>query len=158
MKPEHKELVSELFCQIFEQTAFMFGDPADEPEEQLAAPEAELVKAQMDFDGPISGHVELAAPLALCTALSANIQGLDEDDPEAEAQALDAIKEMLNIFCGQALTALAGEEAVFHLSIPELQTINAAAWDALRAGEETLGFLIDDHPVLLQASWNGSLE
>jgi CheY-like chemotaxis protein len=51
---------------------------------------------------------------------------LAEDDLVRE-RALDSLKEMLNVTCGQLLTSFAGEGPVFDLSIPTVAELDGTA-------------------------------
>ena len=52
--------------------------------------------------------------------VSANMLGTDEDSDDASEASIDALKEALNIFCGNLLTEMAGEEPVFDLGTPQV--------------------------------------
>ena len=54
------------------------------------------------------------------TELSANMLGVDDQDTDRE-QRLDALKETINILCGNLLPALAGKEAVFDIGAPKIE-------------------------------------
>jgi hypothetical protein len=58
----------------------------------------------------------------LLAPLANNMLGLecDQDSP-TYAQQIDALKEMLNVACGNLLPELAGTQAVFNLSAPQFQ-------------------------------------
>jgi len=57
---------------------------------------------------------------------------------------------MLNIACGSILAALFGETATFDIHPPLVSSHPVEAWSALVQDPNTLGFLVDDAPMLLQ--------
>ncbi|MEN6624722.1 MAG: chemotaxis protein CheX [Candidatus Sumerlaeia bacterium] len=149
----HDEALSATFCRVIEQLAFMFAEPAEK--EAIPTPDGECVSVAMRFEGALAGGLRLAVPAAMCGELAGNMLGMDPDDEQAIAKGLDALKELLNVICGNILTDIAGEEAVFSLSIPTSQALTAAEWAAFQAEPATLGFQVDEHPALLQLAVKG---
>jgi hypothetical protein len=86
----------------------------------------------------------------MCTDVAANVLGLDPDDKEAKQRGTDAIKELLNVTCGHILTMVAGERAVFDVGVPKVSVLKQGDWEILLSFPETLGFRIDDKPVLMR--------
>ncbi|HPO15431.1 MAG TPA: response regulator [Candidatus Hydrogenedentes bacterium] len=145
-KPE--ELLKKTFTHVLEQYAFLFGDPLEEsgPPSEIGA----CLCATMEFVGPINGTLALAMPAMLCQELASNVLGLESDDAATEAAAADALKELLNITCGNLLTALAGDQVIFDLSVPEIQSFSNEQWQAWRAVSDTVAFTVEDELVLLR--------
>ena len=150
MQVEQNELVSDVFCEVLEKLAFMFGEAVEK--EELASDTSEYIRAMMSFTGAMSGKLGLVVPKEMCPEIAANVLGMDPDDELVAAQAIDALKEVLNVVCGNVLTALAGERAMFDLSVPEISTLNAAEWTTTLHEPQTWAFLVDDIPVLLELS------
>jgi chemotaxis protein CheX len=147
MTSEQLEKLADVFRNILETQAFMFGElvaPAD-----LPAAKGEFLEARMTFAGPTSGSVLLATTRPACVELAANTLGI-EPDAAAAAQAEDALKELLNITCGSSLTEIAGTKPVFDLSVPEVRSIASDRWQALKAEKDALAFNVDEFPVLLK--------
>lgn len=151
MQTEQKELIGGVFCEVLEQLAFMFGEPADK--DDLPSAGCQYVQAKMTFAGQRTGSVSLAVPDEMCLELAANILGTEPGQGLDAQQATDALKEVLNVVCGHFLTALAGEEPVVNLSVPSTSQLDTVGWTALRDDPETIPFLVDDSPVLLRLSW-----
>ncbi len=152
MQTEQAEKLAETFCRILETQAFMFGEGVEG--DALPVPSGELLEARMTFTGPREGLVLLAAPRDMCVELAGNTLGI-EPDATAAAQAEDALKELLNVTCGSALTEIAGTKPVFDLSVPEMRVLDGAGWGALKDQAETLCFTVDDYPVLLRLEMEG---
>lgn len=148
MLNEHEVLAKEVFCDVAEKTAFMFANPLDKGDlEEAGGP---CVQVVMHFTGAMKGSVSIAAPEGMKSELTANILGVDVDNPTVVAQADDALKELLNVTCGNLLTAIAGDGPIFDLSLPETIALEEGAWQRLVDDDETIAFDMDDHPVLLR--------
>lgn len=129
MNNEFTELVENVFCDVFENLAFMFGELVDKGE--LLSPGTELIQASMSFSGAQTGEIILVVPDEMCPEIAANVLGLDPDEDKVHELAADALKEMINIICGQLLTEIAGEKPIFDLSVPTIQKIDPLEWSEL---------------------------
>jgi chemotaxis protein CheY-P-specific phosphatase CheC len=143
-----KKILTDVFGNAAESFAYMFAEP-HEGVEAPPAPESAL-KVNMSFHGAFSGELVLLVPETLCPAIAANALGLEPEDDEAASGARDALKELLNVTCGQLLTALAGEEPVFDLTVPEVSILEEGDWEAYCAVPGSVLFSLEDEPVILQ--------
>ncbi|HEY6564423.1 MAG TPA: chemotaxis protein CheX [Pirellulaceae bacterium] len=141
------QLLREVFSKVLEKQAFIF---AEEMEIGDMVDGGDWVEASMSFRGPFDGNLSLALSKPAELEIAANFLGKDADDPEVARFAEDSLKEILNVVCGHALTALAGENPVFDLSIPEVRPVPTSDWSALAARPGTLGFDVEGHPALLR--------
>ena len=148
MDDSRRATIIAVFSDVMEQMAFMFAEAAEE-EEAPSMGDTGLVQAVMGFEGPFHGTLELVVPRAICEELAANVLGLEPDDEMVTHAPFDALKELLNITCGNLLTALAGETPVFDLTIPEVKQLEGNAWNALRTRPGAVYCLVDSYPVLL---------
>jgi CheY-specific phosphatase CheX len=121
----------------------------------------------MGFDGPFKGSLALAVPEPFGGQVAANVLGLDMDDPKTENGtvcqtetncAVDALKELLNVTCGNLLTAIAGDEPVFDLTVPEVTLLSEDEWRATPGLPDAVGFLVEDWPVFLRLTLQGEAE
>ena len=147
MNNDSRELIKNVFCDILERVAFLFGDPVEKCE--LEGGLQKYMCANIDFAGPESGHVALVVPAELCEEIAANVLGLEPDDELVQEGAGDALKELLNVTCGHLLTSLLGTTMVFDLSSPVTETLDEMAWKNMLAQPETVGVRVDESPVLL---------
>ena len=147
MKIDLQQKLGEVLENVLEQFAFMFCEPTT-PDE-MPEPSGDLLHASMQFNGPSTGKLDMMTPRSLAIELAANAMGIDEDD-EAAAGASDALRELLNIICGQMLTALAGDEPVFDITIPDVTVCDHVAWKELVSDERTGFFMVEDYPFLLR--------
>ncbi len=149
MAIEYRDMIARVFIDVTEKMAYMFGDvvPADELPD--VPRDAGFVKVSMEFSGPSGGLLTLAVPEKMCSELAANVLGLDSNDERAEEAAHDALKEILNVTCGNFLTEMAGEESVFDLTVPEMTLIGKEVWRELLASEEAVTVIIDAFPSVI---------
>jgi len=148
MLTEQSELVAQVFCEVLEKLAFMFGEPAGK--EKSVPTEPAYIQTKMTYTGQTRGMLALTVPASLCPHIAANVLGIDPDDERAVAASLDALKEVLNVTCGHVLTALAGETPVFDLSVPRTSTLDAGQWTELLERPGAVALSVDDSVVLLQ--------
>lgn len=152
MNDDRIRKMTDVFCDVLERLAFTFGDPT--PKRELPRLHEPCFAAEMTFSGSQSGALALVVPESMCPELAANILGMDKDDEMAVQCVHDALKELLNIICGQLLTAVAGEEPVFDLSVPQTTRCTPEQWAAWFDDPETVAFLVEDSPALLKFSMN----
>jgi len=120
------EIFAGILAATLENMAFIFTEELLE-EDVLAEPGKCLV-VEMRFRGPHRGRVNLAVQYPLSEELARNMLGIDEEEELKEAMAHDALKEILNMACGQFLTTRFGSKPVFDLTIPEVKEMEAKSW------------------------------
>jgi CheY-specific phosphatase CheX len=77
--------------------------------------------ARVEFTGPFGGLMHLAITEDMLRPLAANMLGIDVDEELPEGvRREDALKELLNVTCGNLLPRIGGNEAVFHIAAPTL--------------------------------------
>ncbi|MCW8130061.1 MAG: chemotaxis protein CheX [Planctomycetota bacterium] len=148
MSAEACKTLETVFPDILQQAAFAFGEPSAPGD--LPFPEDGLLGG-IRFSGSSAGSVQIAAPTALAGELAANALGLEPGDELVPGHAEDALRELLNIVCGNLLTAWAGEKAVFDLTPPEVAPLTEAAWKDLAGSPNVRAFIVDGmHSVMLR--------
>jgi len=147
MTENRKALLSRVFTEVLEQMAFMFADAVD-AEVPPPAPETPLL-AHMTFRGAMTGRLALAVSVDMCPEVAANLLGTEPEEAVDPKISRDALKELLNVTCGHVLTALAGDEPVFDLTVPQVEELSEVAWTAMATTPDTAALLVDDYPVLL---------
>lgn len=152
----HSKMLSEIFCSVLENQAYMFGEPIEEGEE-IPPASGDYLQARMRFMGPFRGELSLTVPAEVCPEIAANVLGLEPDDERVAESSEDALKELLNVTCGQVLTALAGEDPVFDLTVPEVKAVDDGQWESLLASSDTAAFIVEDAPVLLHLDTEGDI-
>lgn len=99
----------------FEELALLF------PEHQLSDEQAAApldIAVSVDFRGPFNGRLVLEVSKAILPLAAGNMLG--EHEGKQPPLQRDALGELANVVCGNVLPAIAGQEAVFHLSAPKL--------------------------------------
>lgn len=142
------ELIRDVFAKVLEKQVFIFADESSA--DDLPEGDGDWVEARMSFHGPFGGSLSLAMPKVAELDIAANFLGKDADDPEVIKCAEDSLKEILNVVCGHILTALAGEEPIFDLSIPKVHPLSENDRIALAALPGALAFDMEGKPVILR--------
>ncbi len=148
MKSEYETILTEVFCDVLMKYAFMFGDAL--PKDEFPPGDGDYMQAAITFSGHRSGALEISAPVDACVELAANVLGKDLDDDDSMDDAPDALKELINIVCGQFLTAAFGEGPVFDLLPPSISTMDETDWENLVDNEKTVGFMVEDAPAIVK--------
>jgi CheY-specific phosphatase CheX len=99
----------------FEELCFLFPSPNLDAQQRYAPIDGAV---RVAFSGPLQGVLVVTLAGGLLSSLAANMLGVDE--PPATAQQYDALGEIANVICGNVLPRIAGPQAVFQLSPPEL--------------------------------------
>lgn len=114
MNEQLNKILYEVAADTLEKLAFIFSFPEDELGD---IPSESSVAARISFTGPFSGTLVLKMSAQVILELSANMLGVDEEEMTLEQQH-DALKETINVICGNLLPAIGGKEAVFNIDAP----------------------------------------
>ena len=106
--------------EVLERYAFMVADPRPKEEGPADFP-TPLWRVVIDYAGPYGGALGLVAPPVLARQIAANLYGAEPDEV-SEEQAQDALKELLNVTCGDYLHEIEGDEPIFDLTAPVLES------------------------------------
>jgi len=120
MQPSKTATLKTIFSDVLANMAFMFNDDDDL---DLSEPEVTWLETAIGYRGPWSGELTLWCTRGFAVLLSANLLGVDPRDDDAQSKSEDAVKEFMNIICGQLVTAIHGSEQVFDLTIPVIQEL-----------------------------------
>lgn len=107
------QLLRRATASTFEDLAFLFLEP-ECSEEQAAAPLDAAVS--VDFHGPVRGRLTVRVSSRLMPTIAANMLG--EEQARQVPLQRDALGEVANVVCGNALPLIAGAGAVFRLDAP----------------------------------------
>jgi hypothetical protein len=127
MNQEHFDLLAEIAAQTLEQLAFIFSFPDDTDPDAIWQEAA--TGCHVEFSGPSQGELLLIISNAAMPELTSNMLGMEEDEVPPEDQQCDALREALNVICGNLLPRIGGTEAVYDIRPPEI--LDAAAARAL---------------------------
>jgi CheY-specific phosphatase CheX len=106
------ELLLNILAQVAEQMGFLTPVGPGEGE----VPDALCIA--VGFHGPSAGQVRVVASRPRAEALARNLLAIEPGDPVADADALDALKELANIVAGNCLPQLL-RDGEYHLDAPQ---------------------------------------
>ena len=110
-----KEILAAVAAETLERLAFLFSSPQEENKGLIS----NSMAASISFKGPFSGRLVMKMSALAVLELSANMLGIDEDKVTIEQQS-DAIKETINIICGNLLPVIGGNQVEFNINSPEI--------------------------------------
>lgn len=149
MNQDHAEILTESVSEVLETIAYLCPVPvAGEENGQDTDSDGKSDCIGITFQGPVSGKLFITFPDTLSLMIAASMLGIEENDPDLQKKRIDAIKEILNIICGNLLIKLYGESVVFRIGSPYLiENIEIE----LREGDYTemlrTKLMVDEHPV-----------
>ncbi len=146
MSNDNITLLGEVTIEILERFAFLLGDPAAAG--AAPAPPAAAWLTTMTFTGPRRGTLGLATTAALARTMAANLFGREPGEVTDE-EAADALKEFLNVACGDYLHELEGNEPLYDLSAPVVVPADRAALMARLAGREQYALNVEGQPLFV---------
>ncbi|MBI9085926.1 MAG: chemotaxis protein CheX [Desulfobacterales bacterium] len=111
------EILSREAADTMEKLAFVFAVVGDE---RIGFDDGSAVAVKVRFAGPFGGVLLMLVSSGILQELAANMLGVDEDKAIEDSQRHDALKETLNVICGNLLPAIAGRQAVFNIDAPEM--------------------------------------
>ena len=111
-----KEMLTTAIFEVFEKMFYVFSEPLQSDAEDYQ------MKSTINFNGPVSGEIQILLNKAIAETMVKNMLGLEE---EAISQPViaDCVKESINMICGNFLRKL-DPDRVFHLSIPTFELIS----------------------------------
>jgi len=115
MRAKLEEIMSKVTIDTLEKLAFMFAFP-DEGEE--GPPGDSMIAGSVSFTGPFSGTVIMMISIEVLQELTANMLGLEDGEETTQDHRSDALKETMNVICGNLLPAIAGDDVVFDIGMP----------------------------------------
>jgi chemotaxis protein CheY-P-specific phosphatase CheC len=145
-----RDVLSEVTARVFQQTAFLFPEPAD-LSSGIPAGEGAVYSVSLSFSGDREGEVSLVVTEALCRELAANVLGEDPAEDDSLEKALDAAKETLNIIAGQFLIQIFGNKALFNLTAPQVTELTPEQAAAIDLTDRVCS-LVEGHPVIAAAT------
>lgn len=108
--PELTHVVLEVLGDL----AFMLTD--DQPTDWSAGTVS--LQGEITYRGCVSGTLRCWCTRDFAARLAANLLGIEAEQREAQADATDAVREFLNVLCGQLITVWHGRQGIFDLAIP----------------------------------------
>ncbi len=107
----------------FEKLAFLLPDQDLNAQQKAAGNEARVT---VPFKGPFQGSLVVRIYGGVLPLLTANMLG-ETTRPDERTQQ-DALGELANVICGNALPSIAGSKEVFHLGAPQVERYRGSPW------------------------------
>jgi len=126
MNPALSHKLVEVTADTLEKLAFIFTFPA---EDAPATDGQNQEVVRVDFSGPFDGGIELSLPSSALSELAVNMMGADDSDDLSIEQQRDALKELINVVCGNLLPVLAGHTEEFNLRPPYMVSDESTVWN-----------------------------
>lgn len=123
MGNSQKMSLGKVVSDSLEKLAFMFF-ASDAFREPILFQDA--VTAEVSFAGVFSGSLVMVITESALNELAENMLGIDSEEVE-QNHLYDALKETVNIICGNWLPIEGGDEAVFHIGTPRVLSPSEAA-------------------------------
>jgi CheY-specific phosphatase CheX len=118
--------LAEVATDTLERLAFLFASPAVDAS---AAEAAAMETVRVDFNGGFTGGLELSLSASVLAELAANMLGADEGQALSADEQRDALKELVNIVCGNLLPAIAGRAEEFAIGTPYPAAADGHGWE-----------------------------
>jgi CheY-specific phosphatase CheX len=119
MNCEIRNAINESVSRVFETSAFMDAVPVTDATE--IRPRQDTTGVTIQWFGPCVGRLILLTDSRILEELTANMLGVSQDSGNLTPEkCLDAIKEILNMICGNFLTHYYGNSLTFDLSPPRI--------------------------------------
>ena len=111
-----------------------------------SSPGTVWMRGEIAYYGPRRGTLRCWCTRRFATRLGANLLGIEPEEGEAQLASEDAVREFLNVLCGQLVTAWHGTESVFDLTIPTVcESTDSPRVDD--ASSNACYFIVDGEPL-----------
>jgi CheY-specific phosphatase CheX len=117
MSEKIKTILSRIAVKTFGELVFLFAFDEDEANTGQTDP---AVAARISFSGFFSGTLVMKLSAKILPQLTTNMLGVDEQEETTLDQQYDALKETLNVVCGNLLPEIAGTQEVFNIDPPAI--------------------------------------
>lgn len=141
-----------IFSEVLANLAFMFTDD----EQTDLSPGDVWLETTIGYEGPATGTLRFRCTRGFSVLLAANLLGIDPDDATAARQCEDAVREFMNIVCGQFVTAMHGSQDVYNLTIPRTVELSETPDLTDDGGLTRSSVSVDNHMVQLIYDADGS--
>lgn len=105
--------IEEVSVATFEKLAFLFLIPLDG---ECDYEGNETIAVKVDFEGPQKGTLYLKTSTSKAKEIAENMLGIEDATDEKVAE--DALKECVNILCGNILPELFGKKEIYKIHTP----------------------------------------
>ncbi|MEI6564314.1 MAG: chemotaxis protein CheX [bacterium] len=146
MSTDDTNILGRVTIETLEQFAFLLGDPPDVNPPSAMPSTAWVVR--LIFSGPRTGKLGMATTPCLARQMAANLFGIERDDVSDE-QAVDALKELLNVTCGDYLHEIEGNTPIYDLSAPTISSVDDLTLQTQLAGWPQVALNVEGQPLFV---------
>jgi CheY-specific phosphatase CheX len=147
MSTDNINTLAEVAIEVLERYAFLLGGPPGREDGPAVLPEPSWI-VTIAFTGPRAGGVGMVVSPGLARQAAANLYDAMPADGGDE-QARDAVKELVNIVCGNYLQRMEGGEVVFNFAVPALRVVAREAAREYVKGRPQAALAVEGHPLVL---------
>ena len=138
MQQQTTTTLTTVLSDVLADLAFMFSDGGvycDQPGELW-------IETVICYQGGIAGELRLICTRSFAEHMAQDLLGIEPGGEISSQESTDAIREFMNVVCGQYVTAAHGTEGVFNLSIPTVLELEEEPF-VEECGEETTQMSVD---------------
>ena len=147
MKTPDANAIAAITIETLERTAFVLADHID-PKQASELPAPTYFSA-IEYTGPHTGSVHLAASKGFLLELASSILGLEPNDINPDEEGIEALNELANIVGGGIVLDLGGIETSFKLGLPK-----NSKQDSVHNGlPDSVVSCLDSEGELLRITW-----
>ncbi len=114
MQQQLTATLTTVLSDVLADLAFMFTDGEEFSEQSGES----WIETSIGYKGSVGGELRLVCTRTFANQLAENLLGVDPGDGISEQESSDAVREFMNVVCGQFVTAAHGVVDVFNLTIP----------------------------------------
>ncbi|GJM24314.1 MAG: hypothetical protein DHS20C16_07290 [Phycisphaerae bacterium] len=119
MQSQTTATLTTVLSDVLADLAFMFCDGGDYCEQ----PSESWLETSIGYSGGVSGELNLICTRTFAVQLAENLLGFEAGEEVSNQESNDAVREFMNVICGQFVTAAHGTEDVFNLTIPSVSEL-----------------------------------
>jgi len=112
MNADLEKKLAQVAEETFASMAFVLPPEEEEGVEDDGSSQS---SASITFSGPFNGSLFLSVSQCMLPILANNILGIEESGSTSNEEQQDALKEILNVICGNLLPLIATPKDVFHV-------------------------------------------
>ncbi len=115
MNAATSEILTGVVADTLEKLAFLFAVPLEGP---ASVDTRELSTVRVRFSGPCCGGMQLSLSRPVLAELAGNMLGADDGSALSADEQHDALRELINVICGNLLPLIGGKNAEFNIQTP----------------------------------------
>jgi CheY-specific phosphatase CheX len=123
MNAANSEILTGVVADTLEKLAFLFAVPLEGP---VPEDTRELATVRVRFSGPLCGGMQLSLSRPVLAELAGNMLGADDGSALSADEQHDALRELINVICGNLLPLIGGSSAEFNIQPPAVLTAGAS--------------------------------